>query len=169
MLNINALGLSKKPRLVVTTLAQGPTTARKLAATLWPEGTKQPSNPANSVSMYISMIRTTLDAVGWRIRCEGAFYHLEPGQRINHGTTPNTKDVPRYAARAKTKTNVAVVRQLFEIIDDSGMTMKAVQQQSLVSIQTLAHWRAGTTVPYMREFCAVADMLGYDLMLKKRE
>jgi hypothetical protein len=168
-LNVNGLGLPRMSRLIVNTMLNGPVTTRGLISVVWPDHDKQPINPSNSISMYISGIRNALQGVGWRIRCEAGVYHIEPGPRLTRAMMPNTKDVPRYAARAKTKATIPAVAQLFDVIDGTGMTMRAVQEQSLVSMQTLAHWRTGATVPYMREFFAVADMLGYDIILKKRE
>lgn len=62
-----------------------------------------------------------------------------------------------------------LVRQLFQVIDRSGLSYSQISRLAGVTPATLAYWRHGKNAPRWVDFENVAHALGYDITLQAKE
>lgn len=73
-------------------------------------------------------------------------------------TQPGTKKPAR--------TSIRVVRELFEIIDARGLTLAEAGRPARKHPVSMSQWRHGKVSPLLVDFEAVAEGLGYRLVLE---
>lgn len=76
---------------------------------------------------------------------------------------------PRPNRRIKNSAPIPLVAQLIDVIDRSGLAMDDIGVKSGVHYRTMANWRAGTYGVQLVTFQAVAESLGYEIVLRKKE
>lgn len=60
------------------------------------------------------------------------------------------------------------VRSIFEAIDASGMTYREAAYHAKLHYATLSCWKQGKRSPNILDLEELAQVLGYDIVLKKR-
>lgn len=58
-----------------------------------------------------------------------------------------------------------LVRQLFDVIDKSGLSYSQIESATGVSAVTLSYWKHGKNAPRWVDFENVARFLGHDIRL----
>lgn len=76
---------------------------------------------------------------------------------------------PRIGSRKPVESNIPLIKDLFSLIDTSGLTMKQLSDTSGVHWRSIANWRKGENSVTLLTFESVAGALGYELTLKKKE
>ena len=63
------------------------------------------------------------------------------------------------------RTSSAITRILFELIDQSNLSLKEAGKPGGVHLVTLANWKSGKSSPRLTDFENVAQGMGYKLAL----
>lgn len=74
-------------------------------------------------------------------------------------TRPEVKKPARTASK--------VVRELFEVMDESRRSYKSVCMQAGLSTVAMSNWKAGKNMPRLSDFENVAEAVGYRIRLEK--
>ncbi len=80
-----------------------------------------------------------------------------------------SKRPPEPTGRNAIRTADPVLRELFAVMHRRRITMKSLAPRIGRSAVALSHYKKGTTTPSMLDVIAIADELGYELVLKPRE
>lgn len=81
----------------------------------------------------------------------------------------NFRELPRPAARAEVASNIPLVKDLFEVIDRSGLTLTELANKAGVHARTIQNWRVANTNIALVNLQAVAGAVGLDVVLQKKE
>lgn len=65
------------------------------------------------------------------------------------------------------ETGPAIIRRLFEIVNEQRIPRTVVCKEAGVGYRTMENWRSRSGAN-LTSFIAVAEVLGYDVVLKKR-
>lgn len=68
-------------------------------------------------------------------------------------------------AKKPARTASPIIRQLFDRIDDAGVPGRELQRRSGVHHVTLSKWKHGTNAPRLTDFEAVAQAMGFSVVL----
>lgn len=67
--------------------------------------------------------------------------------------------------RLPPRTSINVVREFFDLLDKHGVSYKDLEQRSGTSFVTISKWRHGKHSPYVVDFEAAVESIGYRLAL----
>lgn len=67
------------------------------------------------------------------------------------------------------RTSSAVIRAMFDIIDQSGMSYADVSAKTGIHAVTLSYWKHGKNAPRWVDFENLANALGYRIELVKND
>jgi transcriptional regulator with XRE-family HTH domain len=76
---------------------------------------------------------------------------------------PNDGRHHRYPIKAS-----GIIRTLFQIAKQRGLTLKALSIKIGVSSVTLSTWRQGKAIPSLFMLECLAEVLGYEITLKEK-
>lgn len=77
--------------------------------------------------------------------------------------------IGRAQPRLPVRSALPIVRDLFEIIDQTGLSYEMLAKKAGCHKQSLTIWRRGKNAPGLQQFENVAMSLGYEVVLRKRE
>jgi transcriptional regulator with XRE-family HTH domain len=74
-----------------------------------------------------------------------------------------------HSVKKPAETASKVVRELFDIIDRTDLPAAAVARETGCHRVSLSRWKHGLSSPTILDVEALAEVLGYELVLKPRE
>jgi len=85
--------------------------------------------------------------------------------RLRGPSIQNGRGKPRKPVRSA----LPVMRDLFRIVDRTGLSYEALAKKAGCHKQSLTNWRRGEYSPYLQQFENMATALGYEIVLRKKE
>lgn len=69
--------------------------------------------------------------------------------------------------RKPVRSAILIVQRLFQIIDKSDLSYKYIAKKAGIRYETLRKWKFGYSSPRVQELENVAEILGYEICLRK--
>lgn len=92
-----------------------------------------------------------------------------PDGRVNNGRPFGRAGYALASSKKPAETVSRVVRDLFDVIDATDLSAGTLASRVGVHRVTLSRWKHGGATPTILDVEALAQVLGYELVLKPRE